>query len=72
MKGQARYVVESIKNSFERGMNSSHAVLYRVSAQSRVLEDALKENDVSYRVFGGFRFYEREVKDVMAYLSSFF
>ncbi len=36
-RDEARYVVESIKNSFERGMNlSSHAVLYRVSAQSRV------------------------------------
>ena len=71
---EARYVVESIKNSFEKGMNlSSHAVLYRVSAQSRVLEDALRENDVSYRVFGGFRFYERaEVKDVMAYLRLLF
>lgn len=73
-RDEARYVVESIKNSFERGMNlSSHAVLYRVSAQSRVLEDALRENDVSYRVFGGFRFYERaEVKDVMAYLRLLF
>ena len=73
-RDEARYVVESIKNSFEKGMNlSSHAVLYRVSAQSRVLEDALRENDVSYRVFGGFRFYERaEVKDVMAYLRLLF
>ena len=73
-RDEARYVVESIKSSFERGMNlSSHAVLYRVSAQSRVLEDALRENDVSYRVFGGFRFYERaEVKDVMAYLRLLF
>ena len=73
-RDEARYVVESIKNSFEKGMNlSSHAVLYRVSAQSRVLEDALRENDVGYRVFGGFRFYERaEVKDVMAYLRLLF
>ena len=73
-RDEARYVVESIKNSFENGINlSNHAILYRVSAQSRVLEDALRENDVSYRVFGGFRFYERaEVKDVMGYLRLLF
>src|SRR5690606_10117212 len=45
------------------------AILYRVSAQSRVLEDALRQADVPYRVHGGFRFYERaEVKDALAYL----
>jgi DNA helicase-2/ATP-dependent DNA helicase PcrA len=45
------------------------AILYRTSAQSRVLEDALRQADVPYRVHGGFKFYERaEVKDALAYL----
>ncbi len=67
---EARYVVDSIESSFDKGLNlSNHAILYRVSAQSRVLEDALREKGLNYRVYGGFRFYERsEIKDVIAYL----
>jgi len=45
------------------------AILYRVNAQSRVLEEALMREGVPYRIFGGLRFYDRkEIKDVMAYL----
>jgi len=45
------------------------AVLYRSNAQSRVLEEALIQSGVPYRVYGGQRFFERqEVKDAMAYL----
>jgi DNA helicase-2/ATP-dependent DNA helicase PcrA len=48
---------------------SECAVLYRMSAQSRVIEDAFKEAGLAYRVHGGFRFYDRaEVKDTLAYL----
>ena len=46
-----------------------HAVLYRTSAQSRVIEDALRAAGVAYRIHGGLRFYERaEIKDAVAYL----
>ena len=45
------------------------AVLYRTNAQSRVLEEMLVRAGIPYRVFGGFRFYDRkEVKDIVAYL----
>lgn len=45
------------------------AVLYRTNAQSRSLEDALRRENVPYRVIGGMSFYERkEIKDVLAYL----
>ena len=45
------------------------AVLYRTNAQSRVLEDALRELGIPYHIAGGLRFYERrEIKDVLAYL----
>jgi len=45
------------------------AILYRTNAQSRILEDSLRNNAVSYVIVGGTRFYERkEVKDVLAYL----
>lgn len=46
---------------------SSIAVLYRVGAQSRVLEEAFIKNNIPYKVVGGFSFYDRkEVKDTLA------
>ncbi len=48
---------------------SDMAVLYRTNAQSRVLEDALRNRAIPHQVFGGQKFYARkEVKDVLAYL----
>jgi DNA helicase-2/ATP-dependent DNA helicase PcrA len=45
------------------------AVLYRSNAQSRVLEEALINAGLPYRVYGGLRFFERaEIKDALAYL----
>ncbi|MCY7318857.1 MAG: UvrD-helicase domain-containing protein, partial [Ramlibacter sp.] len=45
------------------------AVLYRSNAQSRVIETALFNAAVPYRVYGGLRFFERaEVKNALAYL----
>ena len=45
------------------------AVLYRMNAQSRVVEDVLVRLGVAYRVYGGMKFYERkEVKDLVSYL----
>ncbi len=45
------------------------AVMYRVNAQSRALEEACRRYGVSYQLIGGTKFYQRqEVKDVAAYL----
>ena len=45
------------------------AVLYRSNAQSRVIETALFNAAVPYRVYGGLRFFERaEIKNALAYL----
>ena len=67
---EARFVVSRAQHCIEGGMRRSDiAVLYRVSAQSRVLEEHLLAAAVPYRVYGGLRFYERaEVKDTLAYL----
>ncbi|HET6372582.1 MAG TPA: UvrD-helicase domain-containing protein [Candidatus Polarisedimenticolia bacterium] len=44
-------------------------VLYRTNAQSRLLEEALVNARLAYRIFGGLRFYDRkEIKDLLAYL----
>jgi DNA helicase-2/ATP-dependent DNA helicase PcrA len=67
---EARYIVDCIesKSGSDKRYNDN-ALLYRVSAQSRVLEEALMHANIPYRVYGGLRFYERaEIKDALAYL----
>lgn len=45
------------------------AVLYRSNAQSRVIEEALMQYGIPYRVYGGLRYFDRaEIKDALAYL----
>lgn len=45
------------------------AILYRSNAQSRVIEEAFIAANIPYRIYGGFRFFERaEIKDALAYL----
>ena len=67
---EARYIAGEARRWVERGGRWAEvAVLYRVSAQSRVLEEALIALGVPYRVHGGLRFYERaEIRDALAYL----
>ncbi len=48
---------------------SDFVILYRTNAQSRVLEQRLRDSGIPYVIVGGLRFYERkEVKDILAYL----
>ncbi|MFY0606012.1 MAG: UvrD-helicase domain-containing protein [Cyclobacteriaceae bacterium] len=49
--------------------NKDFAILYRTNSQSRAMEEALRRNNLKYRVVGGLSFYQRkEIKDVVAYL----
>ena len=49
--------------------NSEIAILYRTNAQSRKFEEALRRQNLNYKVYGGMSFYQRkEVKDLIAYL----
>ncbi|MGH8272538.1 MAG: 3'-5' exonuclease, partial [Gammaproteobacteria bacterium] len=67
---EARFIVDETKALNRDGVVLSQiAVLYRSNAQSRVLEHALFAAGVSYRVYGGLRFFERqEIKHALAYL----
>ncbi len=67
---EARFIVSRIQQWLAQGGRADEAaILYRISAQSRVLEEALAVKGVAYRVYGGQRFYERaEIKDALAYL----
>ncbi|KNC10804.1 DNA helicase II [Pantoea sp. BIGb0393] len=67
---EARFVVNRIKSWHENGNALQDcAILYRSNAQSRVLEEALLQGSMPYRIYGGMRFFERqEIKDALAYL----
>ncbi|ENM5731510.1 DNA helicase II [Vibrio mimicus] len=67
---EARFVVSKIKGWQEQGGTLTDcAILYRNNAQSRVLEEALLQANLAYRIYGGMRFFERqEIKDALSYL----
>jgi DNA helicase-2/ATP-dependent DNA helicase PcrA len=67
---EARFVADAIARGRARGRGwAEFAVLYRLNAQSRPLEEALREASVPYHVRGGTAFFERaEVRDLLAYL----
>ena len=67
---EARFNVSRIKDWRDKGNALSDcAILYRNNAQSRVLEEALLQESIAYRIYGGLRFFERqEIRDALAYL----
>ncbi|MBX3200587.1 MAG: UvrD-helicase domain-containing protein [Labilithrix sp.] len=69
-RDEAACVVRAIRDAREAGIGAKDiAVFYRVHAQSRVLEEALRSVDIPYQIVGGTKFYDRaEVKDALAYL----
>ena len=67
---EAQFMVARIQDWVNQGgLRSECAILYRSNAQSRVIEEALIQVGMPYRVYGGLRFFERqEIKDALAYL----
>ena len=66
---EADFVLRTIRDQLADDTRNIIAVLYRMNAQSRAIEDALTREGLPYRMVGGVRFYERkEVKDALAYL----
>ncbi|MBQ2891223.1 MAG: UvrD-helicase domain-containing protein [Clostridia bacterium] len=69
-RDEAKFITEEINKLTQNGGSFNDiVVLYRMNAQSRVIEDALLHNAIPYRVLGGLRFYDRkEIKDLTSYL----
>jgi DNA helicase-2/ATP-dependent DNA helicase PcrA len=67
---EAAWLVDEVRSLVADGLARREvAVLYRSNAQSRVIEHALFNAGIAYRVYGGLRFFERaEVKHALAYL----
>lgn len=68
---EAKFIADTILSSYkESGKYSDNAVLYRMNAQSNIIERVLVRSGIPYRVYGGMRFYDRkEIKDITSYLS---
>lgn len=69
-RDEAYFVVNTIREWLAKNGNPKEiAILYRSNAQSRVLEEALIEARIPYRIYGGQKFFERaEIKDALGYL----
>ncbi len=72
-KDEAGFVARTVSGLLSEGYSyGDFAVLMRVNALSRHFEDAFLTYDIPYKLYGGFKFYERaEVKVVLSYLSIF-
>ena len=69
-KDESQKVCVAIKGLLKEGIKPSEiAILYRVNALSRALEEALMKARIPFKILSGMRFYERaEIKDIIAYL----
>ncbi len=66
---ETRKIIEDIKKLLDSGVRGRDiAVLFRVNALSRSLEEGFNKAGLNYKLVGGMKFYERaEIKDLIAY-----
>ncbi len=69
-RAEADYIAQSITAAVHKGRKLEQiAILYRTNAQSRVLEEVLRRNNIAAKIIGGVGFYDRrEIKDMLAYV----
>jgi len=68
-EGHKIKIIKAISDT-EEGRRVADLILeHRTNAQSRVFEEYLRRQNISYRIFGGLSFYQRkEIKDLIAYM----
>ncbi|MCQ2192401.1 MAG: ATP-dependent helicase [Paludibacteraceae bacterium] len=67
---EGAWITKQIKHYLDNGREpNDFAILYRSTAQSRSVEQALMRQRLPYTIWGGVRFFDRkEIKDCIAYL----
>ena len=70
---EARSIAREVKELLAKGVSSDEiAVLYRINALSRSLEEGFTKEGLSFKLLGGMRFYDRaEIKDIISYFRLF-
>jgi len=66
---EAKMIAYEIQRLLDSGIDSNEiAVLYRINALSRSLEEGFSKERLNFKLIGGMRFYERaEIKDIISY-----
>lgn len=66
---ESRSIAKEIKTLLNKGVSSDEiAVLYRINALSRSLEEGFTKEGLNFKLLGGMRFYDRaEIKDIISY-----
>ncbi len=69
-KAESEQIAKEIYNLIKSGVKANQiAILYRINALSRSIEDGLRSYNINYKLVGGMKFYEREeIKDLISYL----
>jgi DNA helicase-2/ATP-dependent DNA helicase PcrA len=67
---EAEEIAKRVKKLIDSGIDPNEiAILYRINALSRSIEDGLRNYGIPYKLVGGMKFYEREeIKDLISYL----
>ncbi len=67
---EAKVIASKIRKLIDEGVSLDEiAILYRINALSRSIEDGLNREGIPYKMVGGLKFYERaEIKDIISYL----
>ncbi len=67
---EARFITQEVIAAERSGTTLDNiAIFYRTNAQSRAIEDGLRDAGIRYEIYGGFKFYDRkEIKDILSYL----
>jgi DNA helicase II / ATP-dependent DNA helicase PcrA len=67
---ETKKIAQTIASLISKGTSPKEiAVLYRVNALSRAVEDGLNRANIAYKLVGGLKFYDRmEIKDIISYL----
>jgi len=70
---ESRAIAQEVKELLAKGVSSDEiAVLYRINALSRSLEEGFTKEGLSFKLLGGMRFYDRaEIKDIISYFRLF-
>ena len=69
-RAEADFISKEIRKIIKKGASPKEiAVFYRNNSQSRMIEDALRKENIAYKVVAGMKFYERkEIKDMLSYI----
>lgn len=69
-KSEAEFIFKKINEFLKEGYKlNDFTIFYRTNAQSRAIEETFIKKNISYKLIGAIRFYQRkEIKDIISYL----